>query len=238
MESRVTAMATPRSSTIRPMIWAPNSELPRDSGMRDESATGSVVVRLGTAAWVPGAGVGEDEGLICGNRFEALPAGIVVDTPATAGSAPSDTEPTFSMLPDRPGMSTLAPADGSPAAEPEAGAADFDAFLVADGDAEAAAFTVIVGAVAVAVRVAVPSVTVTVALYLTVSPAVAVFGTVIWVSTWGAAGLAVGTARLQVVPLVLVQLSTVNAGAANAGVVLLGVTVEVILPVALAVRFV
>ena len=41
-----------------------------------------------------------------------------------------------------------------------------------------------------------------------------------------------GTLRLQVVPLVLEQLSTVNTGAANAGVFLLDVTVDVILPVA------
>src|ERR1700761_1396678 len=235
-DSRVTAMATPRSSTISPMIWAPNSELPRDSGMRDESATAPAVL-LGTAAVVPGAGVGDDEGLICGKRFEALPAGIVVDSPATAGSAPSAMELMFSVLPDRPGMSTLAPADGSlvAAPEPEPGAAAFGAFLVADADGELAAFTVIVGAVAVAVSVAVPSVTVTVAVYLTVSPAVAVFGTVIWGSTWGCGGLAVGTVRLQVVPLVLVQLATVNVGAVNAGVVLLGVSVEVILPAAVAV---
>src|SRR6202012_2137089 len=109
-ESRATRMATPRSSTISPMIWAPNSELPRDSGMRDESATGSVAL-FGAAGWVPGAGVGEDEGLICGNRFEALPAGTVVDIPATAGGGPGGTEPMSSVDPDRPGMSTSAPAD-------------------------------------------------------------------------------------------------------------------------------
>jgi hypothetical protein len=111
-------------------------------------------------------------------------------------------------------------------------------FLLGLADAELAALTVIVGAVAVAVRVVLPSATVTVARYVTVSPAVAVFGTVSWVSTWGWAGLAIGTLRLQVVPLVLEQVSTVNTGAANAGVVLLGVSVDVILPVALAFRFV
>ena len=41
---------------------------------------------------------------------------------------------------------------------------------------------------------------------------------------------------MQVVPLVLVQVSTVNTGAANAGVFALGVTVDVILPVASALR--
>src|SRR6202012_280874 len=109
-ESRATRMATPRSSTISPMIWAPNAELPRDSGMRDESATGSVAL-FGAAGWVPGAGVGEDGGLICGDRFEGVPAGTAGGIPDTAGGAPSWTEPMFSVDPDRPGMSTSAPAD-------------------------------------------------------------------------------------------------------------------------------
>jgi hypothetical protein len=238
-------MATPRSSTISPTIWAPNSELLSDSGIRDESATGSALAGVATA--VPGAGDGEAEGLICGNRVEALPAGIVVDTPATAGSvvdtpatagsAPSGmAAPTLSVMPDRPGISTVDPpgvvAEGDPAA---AGFVVLE-LGVADGLAAALA-TVIVGVFAVAVKVALPSVTVTVALYLTVSPAVAVLGTVTCVSTWGADGLAAGTLRLQVVPTALVQ-PTVYAGAENAGVFALGVSVDVILPVASALRFV
>ena len=107
---------------------------------------------------------------------------------------------------------------------------------MADGLAVALA-TVIVAAVAVAFRVSPPLVTVTVAVYLTVSPAVAVLGTVTCVSTWGADGLAAGTLRLQVVPTALVQ-PTVYAGAENAGVFALGVSVDVILPVAAALRFV
>ena len=72
---------------------------------------------------VPGTGDGDAEGLICGNRLEALPAGIVVDTPATAGSAPSGmAAPTLSVVPDRPGMFTVDPpgvlAPGAPAAAP------------------------------------------------------------------------------------------------------------------------
>src|SRR6202012_59323 len=167
---------------------------------------------------------------------------------STAGSAPIGiAAPALSVLPDRPdspGMSRFAPADPSPAeplpAEPEPAGAVLELGLVGVGFGDGFALaTVMVGAVAAAVSRAPPvSVTSTVALYLTVSPAVAVFGTVIWVSTWGCDGLAVGTVRLQVVPLVVVQLSTVNAGAVNAGVVLLGVTVEVILPTAPALRFV
>jgi hypothetical protein len=185
---------------------------------------------------VPGAGDGDAEGLICGNRLEALPAGIVVDTPATAGSAPSGmAAPTLSVVPDRPGMSTVDPpgvlADGDPAAAP---CVVLDLGL-ADGLAAALA-TVIVAAFA-AVRVSLPLVTVTAAVYLIVSPAVAVLGTVTCVSTWGADGLAAGTLRLQVVPTALVQ-PTVYAGAENAGVFALGVSVDVILPVAAALRFV
>jgi hypothetical protein len=43
-------------------------------------------------AWVPGAGLGTADGLICGKRFDALPAGIVVETPGmpalTSGTEP------------------------------------------------------------------------------------------------------------------------------------------------------
>ena len=34
-------------------------------------------------ARLPGAGLGTPEGLICGNRLDALPAGIVVVIPGT-----------------------------------------------------------------------------------------------------------------------------------------------------------
>lgn len=230
-------MTTPRSSTISPTIWAPNSELLSDSGIRDESATGSAFAGVAAAAAVPGAGDGEAEGLICGNRVEALPAGTVVDTPATAGSAPSGmAAPTLSVVPDRPGISTVDPPSVLSEGDPAAAAFVVLELGVADGLAAALA-TVIVGAFAAAVKVALPSVTVTVALYLTVSPAVAVLGTVTCVSTWGADGFAAGTLRLQVVPTALVQ-PTVYAGAENAGVFALGVSVDVILPVASALRFV
>ncbi len=76
---------------IRPMICAPNSELPSDSGMVDEAATGSPL-RLPELAWAPGAGLGVADGLICGKRLDALPAGIVVEAPGTS-------EPTTGMFP-------------------------------------------------------------------------------------------------------------------------------------------
>ncbi len=75
---------------IKPTICAPNSELASDSGMVDESATGSLC--LLESAWVPGAGLGVADGLICGKRLDALPPGIVVETPGTA-------EPTTGMFP-------------------------------------------------------------------------------------------------------------------------------------------
>ena len=62
---------------ISPAICAPNSELPSDSGMVEESATGC----LPGLAWLPGTGLGTEDGLICGKRFDALPAGIVVEEP-------------------------------------------------------------------------------------------------------------------------------------------------------------
>ena len=73
---------------IRPTICAPNSELP--SGMVDESATGSPC--LPEPAWALGAGLGVADGLICGKRLDALPAGIVVESPGTP-------EPTTGMFP-------------------------------------------------------------------------------------------------------------------------------------------
>jgi hypothetical protein len=89
-EIRVTAITTPTSSTSSPKICAPNSELPSESGMVEESATGCAPP-LAPPACVPGARLGTTDGLICGKRFEALPAGIVAEvpgTPATAGSGP------------------------------------------------------------------------------------------------------------------------------------------------------
>ena len=81
-EIRVTAIKAPSSRMIRPTICAPNSELPSDSGMVDESATGSPC--LPELAWAPGAGLGVADGLICGKRLDALPPGTVVETPGTA----------------------------------------------------------------------------------------------------------------------------------------------------------
>jgi hypothetical protein len=85
-EIRVTAITTPSSSMSSPKIWAPNSELPSESGMVEESATGCAPPLAGSAR-VPGAGLGA--GLICGKRFEALPPGIVAEIPGTP-AAPTD----------------------------------------------------------------------------------------------------------------------------------------------------
>lgn len=84
-ESRVTAMATPSSRTIRPTICAPNSELVSDSGMTEDVATGF----LPGLAWLPGAGLGTEDGLICGNRLDALPPGTILVAPGMSGSVPT-----------------------------------------------------------------------------------------------------------------------------------------------------
>jgi hypothetical protein len=99
------------------------------------------------------------------------------------------------------------------------------------GEGDGAFATVTVGAVAVAVSAEPPLGTETVAENLIVSPAVAVFGTVTCSSTCESAGFADCKGRSQLVLVGrLVQLSTVNTGALNAGVLALGVTVVVIVP--------
>lgn len=149
-ESRVTAMATPSKSTIRPTIWAPNSELPRASGIRDESATGWAPL---ASAGVPAAGDGVDDGLIWGNRLAALPPGMVVDTPATAGSGPTGMLVPLPREPVRPEMVAVDPFPAGVVGEPPP-PADGD---VGDDELElddaAALATVTVGAVAVLVPV-------------------------------------------------------------------------------------
>jgi hypothetical protein len=47
---------------------------------------------LPESALAPGAGLGVADGLICGKRLDALPAGIVVENPGTP-------EPTTGMFP-------------------------------------------------------------------------------------------------------------------------------------------
>lgn len=179
-DSRVTAITRPRSSTISPTICAPNSELPSDSGIRDESATGWA--RFGSA-WEPGTGDGAEDGLICGNKLAALPPGIVVDTPATAGRAPIGMlVPTPSVVRDRPPMSAVVP-PGMVPDEPPAPAGDVGDFdLVGVGDVVAALATVTL-ALSVAVTGEVPFITEMAALNLIVSPAGAFFGTVTCIST-------------------------------------------------------
>ncbi len=65
---------------ISPTSCAPNSELISESGMVEGSATGSCLPGL---ARLPGAGLGTGDGLIRGKRCDALPAGMMVEVPAT-----------------------------------------------------------------------------------------------------------------------------------------------------------
>jgi hypothetical protein len=50
-----------------------------------------------------------DDGLICGNRLEALPPGMVVDTPATAGSGPTGMLDPSPSEPSRPEIVAVEP---------------------------------------------------------------------------------------------------------------------------------
>ena len=234
MESRVTAMATPSRSTIRPTIWAPNSELPRASGIRDESATGCPPL---ASAGVPAAGEGVADGLICGNRLEASPPGMVVETPATAGSGPTGMLDPSPREPDRPEMVAVDPLPTPPGElveppPPPPADGDLDAGGLELGDLVGALVTVIVGAVAVLAAVPLLFLTERVALYPIVSPAGAFFGTLTCTSNCGPPdGCLAGTvSRLQVVPEMLLHVSTVYFGAANAGVFALWVRAVVIVP--------
>lgn len=162
---------------ISPTICAPNSELVSDSGMTEDAATGP----LPGLAWLPGTGLGAAEGLICGNRLDALPAGMVVESPGTptlepsSGIGPSGSaEPRVELFPVAPGIVVFAPPDDGVGEEP-APAALLVGLALGDGDTLA---TVTVGAVAVAVSgEPLPWGTETVAENLIVSPAGAVLGT-------------------------------------------------------------
>jgi hypothetical protein len=162
---------------ISPTICAPNSELVSDSGMTEDASAGP----LPGLAWLPATGLGTAEGLICGNRLDALPAGMVVESPGTPTPEPSSgigpsgsAEPRVELFPVAPGTVAFAPL-GDGVDEELPGAALLVALALGVGDALA---TVTVGAVAVAVSgEPLPLGTETVAENLIVSPAGAVLGT-------------------------------------------------------------
>ena len=189
-------------------------------------------------AWLPGAGLGTEEGAICGKRLDALPAGIVVETPGTpaptTGIVPMGRlVPRLKVVPAAPAPATVAlgllPPFVGPGEEPVP--ADFAVLELGAGDAGAFA-TVTVGAVAVAVSgEPLPLGTETVAANLIVSPAGAVLGTLTSASICGTAGCFAGRVRSQLAVVgLLVQLSTVNVGWLNAGVFAPGVRAVAMVP--------
>ncbi len=218
-EIRVTAAATPSSSTIRPRICAPNSELLRASGMVDESATGRCLFGL---AGLPGAGVGTAEGLIWGKRLEALPAGIVVEMPGTgptSGTVPSGMlDPRLRVEPAAPAVDEEEPDEELVpfVAEPPEPAVLL--LLLGFGLGEVDGFVTVTVAVLVVISL-VFSVTVMVAVKVILSPEAAELGTESWASACGVLGSDFG--RLLMVQLVLLAQPTVNVGALMAGDLLL-----------------
>ncbi len=222
MDSRVTAMATPSRSTISPTIWAPNSELPRASGIRDESATGCAPLAL---AGGPATGDGVDDGLIWGNRLEALPPGMVVDTPATAGSGPTGMLVPSPREPDRPEMVAVDPSPAGVVVEPLPLPADGDLDAVGLELDDAAALVTVTVWAADLVALDPPLFAVRMTLNLNVS-AGALFGTVTCTSACGVVGLLAGRLSEQVV---LEQEPAVKAGV-SAGDFALGTTVMTIDP--------
>jgi hypothetical protein len=209
IEIPVITVATPSSSTIRPMICDSNSELVSEIGMTEDVATAFWPWLVPGAVF--GAGLGADDGLISGNRLAALPAGTltvppVVPEPAT-GSAPTGSAPTgraatgtsaprLLVVPGRLGTVAADPLDEDPLEEPaEPPAPDF-ALELGLGDADVFA-TVTVGALALAVSGEPPPLaTETVAENWIVSPAGAVLGTLTCASICGAAGCFTGRVRL------------------------------------------
>jgi len=72
---------------MSPTTWPVSIGWPNP--MTDDTATGRSV-RLRACAWIPGAGLGVADGLILGNRSEALPASMSeLETLLSSGSGPS-----------------------------------------------------------------------------------------------------------------------------------------------------
>ena len=212
---------------ISPTTCAPNSELASDSGIVDDLATGFPGPAL---AWLPGAGLGAEDGLIFGKRLDALPAGIVVELPGTP-------VPTTGRGPIGRLLPRLKAEPAAPPAEPPPGPAvgvdrvppAFRAVPVLLGDGEAGGLATVTVALPAVVSDEPPSDTETPTVYVILSPAGAVLGTLTWTSICGAAGWPAGRDSTQLVAFTwLAQLSTVNTGALSAGLFALGVRVVAI----------
>lgn len=219
-ETPVATTATPSSRTIRPTSCDPSCAPVREIGLVAAAATASWpdwAARPGLGAWL-----GAEDGLICGNRLAALPAGTLTvppeapepmvgsapignAAPASAGrSAPkSPAVPSPLAVPSWLGVVATGPPDvGPPEVEPpevespDIGPAEEAApdfgLELGLGDAGALA-TVTVGALPAAVSGdPLPLATETVAENRMVSPAGAAFGTVTRASICGAAGRPAG----------------------------------------------
>jgi hypothetical protein len=218
IEIPVATTATPSSRTIRPMICDPNCAPLSEIGLVAAASTAS------WPGWAPrpvfGAWLGADDGVICGNRLAALPAGTLIVRPdepePMVGSAPIG----MAAAPTPPGNATPTPLGSAaprplsvpstlgvvpprspeaeppdvepPDVEPGAEAAPDFGLETGLGDAGAAA-TVTAGALAVAVSVEpLPLATETVAENWIVSPAGALWGTLTRASTCGPAGCPAG----------------------------------------------
>lgn len=94
---RVMVSMSAMASAMRPTTWAVTTGIPRGSS----EVVGSAFVLLLLARLpAPGAGLGESDGLICGNRPEASP-GLMSELPALfrAGIGPTGM---FDVAPVRP----------------------------------------------------------------------------------------------------------------------------------------
>ena len=109
-DSRVTVSMTATASAISPATWpvSPGCTKPR----AEESDTG-LAFRLPPGVWTPGEGLGVADGLMAGNRPDALPAPMSeLDTLLRFGTGPSG-----SVVPgDAPGDDAVAEGDAAVAA--------------------------------------------------------------------------------------------------------------------------
>lgn len=100
-DSRVNASMAASASTTRPITWAVTTGMP--SGSSETFASGAARSCPDRPA-TPGSGLGEEDGLIGGNRFEALPAPIYeVLAPLRLGSGPTGMLPTVPTAPGEAG---------------------------------------------------------------------------------------------------------------------------------------
>ena len=106
-DRRVTVSMMASASAMSPATWPVSPGLPNPRA--EESDTG-LAFRLSPSGWIPGDELGVADGLIAGNKRDALPGPMIeLETPLRFGSArAAASSPAMSRLPTtRPARPTL-----------------------------------------------------------------------------------------------------------------------------------